>query len=541
VYSNYLSKFPEGFEPLPQQIRLIKEIEEAFKTNKFVICSAPTGSGKSFISKTLGNNANECSPKFFDLINSYRAFKQDAVGSYTYEEDCLKEKPFGAMALTITKSLQDQYHKLFQDAYLLKGKSNYTCEVDPNFDVETAPCVLTPKLKDECWMSYKCPYYNSRNTALTNVFSVLNYKMFLSLPGHVKRKNFLICDEASELEDEIVKQFTLFIDPDKLIKLGLKVPLLYKTEPESILMWVNQLSQVLVEYISDIVIDMTERKKKVTITEKMKLKYFKHLHSTVKLVIETWGDCEYVCHRDGKTVRLMPLKVSNLSKFIFDSGEKVLLMSATIIDHKKFAETLGIKDYVFVEAESSFDPKKAPIYITSKFKLNKANLESHLPALTQQIQKLCDKHKDEKGIIHTHTLQITKYLQNNLKGNRFLFRSDEAVNEEILNQHSQATVPTVLVSPSMAFGVDLKDDLARFQIVVKAAYLPLGDTRIKKLFDSDKQWYVDKMLCNLVQACGRGNRSKDDYCVTYILDGVLLDAIMQNKDKLPKYFIDRFV
>ena len=93
----------------------------------------------------------------------------------------------------------------------------------------------------------------------------------------------------------------------------------------------------------------------------------------------------------------------------------------------------------------------------------------------------------------------------------------------------------------MIFGVDLKDDLARFQIIVKAAFLPLGDNRIKRLFDEDKDWYTNQMLINLVQACGRGVRSKDDHCVTYILDGNIYQAVITNKDKLPKHFIDRFI
>jgi Rad3-related DNA helicase len=61
------------------------------------------------------------------------------------------------------------------------------------------------------------------------------------------------------------------------------------------------------------------------------------------------------------------------------------------------------------------------------------------------------------------------------------------------------------------------------------------------MFNEDKTWYTDKMLGNLVQACGRGARSEEDHCVTYILDGIVTDTIIRNKDKLPKYFIDRFV
>ena len=57
----------------------------------------------------------------------------------------------------------------------------------------------------------------------------------------------------------------------------------------------------------------------------------------------------------------------------------------------------------------------------------------------------------------------------------------------------------------------------------------------------DFNWYTNKMLISLVQACGRGIRSKDDHCITYILDGSIYDAVVNNKNKLPKYFIDRFV
>ena len=49
------------------------------------------------------------------------------------------------------------------------------------------------------------------------------------------------------------------------------------------------------------------------------------------------------------------------------------------------------------------------------------------------------------------------------------------------------------------------------------------------------------MLSNVVQQCGRGIRSKQDYCTTYILDSSISDAIIRSKKYLPKYFLERFV
>ena len=236
------------------------------------------------------------------------------------------------------------------------------------------------------------------------------------------------------------------------------------------------------------------------------------------------------------------MKVDKLTKYIFNYGDKVLLMSATIIDHKHFAKTLGITDYKYIEVDSTFEAEKAPIYINTKHKINHYNLKKILPSIIKQIDNICKEHKNEKGIIHTHTGFITSCLKDGFRGNkRFLYRDQESRNEDILHEHSLSSEPTVLVSPSLGLGIDLKDDLARFQIIIKAPYLPLGDERIKKMFELDKQWYSNKMLSNVVQQCGRGIRSQEDHCKTYILDASIFQAILRNKESLPKYFLDRFV
>ena len=542
MLSKYLNKFPNRYNPSKQQIHLIKKIEYAFnKGHKFVICSAPTGSGKSFISKTLANVSNEPTDNFRDLITSYAAFKMDSVGNYVNEFECMDEPPSGAFALTITKSLQDQYLKLFDDSAIMKGKSNYTSTLDPNIDVEMETSVMPKKVLDEHRLANKCPYHNARNTGLLEKFGVLNYKMFLSLPNHVKRKNFIICDEASELEDEIVKQYSVFVDPDRLKLLGVKVPNLYSVKQEALHKWVCSCMVLISEYVNTLTNRSTNKQIKLSPSDNIKLSYLKNLHRSLNLIDETWEECEYVVQREGKTVKVTPLKVDVLSKYIFKHADNVLLMSATIIDHEHFAKSLGIKQYEYVESDSTFDASKAPIYIKTKQKINHYNLKKILPNIVKQIKDICAEHEFEKGIIHTHTGFIASYLQSNLDSKRFLYRDQQTRNEEILEQHSKSKNPTVLVSPSLGLGIDLRDDLARFQIIIKAPYLPLGDNRIKKLFEQDKKWYTNKMLSNVVQQCGRGIRSKQDYCTTYILDSGISDAIIRSKKYLPNYFLDRFV
>lgn len=167
-------------------------------------------------------------------------------------------------------------------------------------------------------------------------------------------------------------------------------------------------------------------------------------------------------------------------------------------------------------------------------------MQKNLPKVCKQIAQICEFHKNEKGIIHSQNKSITNFLSENLTDRRFLIREPGVRNEVILEQHMETDDPTVLISPSMSYGVDLKDDLARFQIIIKAPYLPTKDKRIENLMKEDFDWYQNKMLCSLIQACGRGIRSHKDHCITYILDAAIVESIVKNRHKLPKYYLDRF-
>ena len=280
MFSRYLSHFPREYEPNNQQVKLIRGVERAFNNGKkFVICCAPTGTGKSFLAKTLSGLGSKPNTTFINSIESYAAYKQDFTGNYINEVDCLSQPPFGTFALTITKSLQDQYLKLFPDTDILKGKSNYICDVDQNFDVETAPCVLVSKIRDECWEKNRCPYYNARNKSLLSNFSVLNYKMFLALPNHVKRKNFIICDEASELEDELVKRFSAEVTYDRLKQYGITFNSLITDNKDKTRAWIYDLIFNVSEQINTLINRVNKKQRTLSQPEKIKLQYLKNLHN----------------------------------------------------------------------------------------------------------------------------------------------------------------------------------------------------------------------------------------------------------------------
>tara|TARA_R110000823_G_scaffold110750_5_gene230875 strand:- start:2658 stop:3869 length:1212 start_codon:yes stop_codon:yes gene_type:complete len=390
---------------------------------------------------------------------------------------------------------------------------------------------------------HKCPYHNDRRDALTNKFAALNYNMFFSLPNHVKKRQYLICDEAAELEDQLVKEFSCTVDFEMLSKMDILVRPFYTKNNTNVIKWINTLLLDLsdrIEELRDTINNSNTNNKKFLIETRRRVVSLRNLHSKLTLITETWSESEYLFETSKDGITFMPLKVNKLSNHLFKYADKIILMSATIIDPSNFCKSLGIDKFKYVEAESSFNASDSPIYCNTKVKLNYHNIARNLPKVIDQIKQICKAHSQDKGIIHTHNNNITNQLATAVKESRFLIREPGVRNELLLEQHAESPDPTVLISPSMSHGVDLKDDLARFQIIVKAPFLPIRDTRIEKLMKNNYDWYVNKMLCALIQSCGRGVRSKKDHCITYILDGAIVESVINNKHKLPKYFLDRF-
>lgn len=547
---NLLNYFPSNFTPRSHQIKVLEQISDAIhQGKKYIVVNAPTGFGKSMIPATIANYARKCPPNVKADIEGYLPFTDQ---EYTWSPS------FGATVLTVTKALQDQYTNDFSELEILKGRANYQCNYDNEYDVESGPCNSSRTLLGDCWRKNRCSYYEDRNFSLTNDFSVYNYSVFFSLPPDVKHRQFLILDEASELEEELVNNFSLDILYEQLKKLEIDIEVL-KTEDEyKAREWAVRLVEMLKNNYASLRDKITAKNLSPIERSKIisKFRGTKNLLIKAANVLQNWGtvndgsgtNSSYVVelikdNKSGETtgVTFTPLKVDKLAQHIFRHAEHVILMSATIIDHKSYLKDLGItENYSYIESPSCFDPKKSRIYKSSKYPLNYKMLDKNLPTVVDIVDGICKKHSNEKGLIHTVNFKITQALKKKLKGNRFLYREDGATNQDILESHKQTSDPTVLISPSMSHGVDLKGDLGRFQVIMKIPYLPISNKRIKTLMETNFNWYQRKMLSTLVQMSGRCTRSEDDESTTYIVDGAIEQVITRNWKKLPLFFRDRF-
>lgn len=240
-----------------------------------------------------------------------------------------------------------------------------------------------------------------------------------------------------------------------------------------------------------------------------------------------------------KPINVAPYAERNLFRY----ANKVVLMSATIINYKAFCQSLGIdpNEAVFIDVESTFPKENRPIVKAYVGRMNINNLPSLLPQIVDHIKKIMDFHGTQKGIIHLPSYRLGSdifMMIGDKYRSRILFPKNSLEIPTMLNRHQTSERPTILMSPSMAEGVDLKDDLSRFQIITKMPYPSMGDKVVKARMSKDPIWYPYTTALKLIQSYGRSVRSETDKAATYVLDAALEDVIQRNKGALPKWFME---
>jgi ATP-dependent DNA helicase DinG len=243
-------------------------------------------------------------------------------------------------------------------------------------------------------------------------------------------------------------------------------------------------------------------------------------------------------------VELKPLDISSYCKSVFEKCSKVLIMSATILNPKAFCRSVGLlndNEVKFIQVKSDFPIENRPIYPLNIAYLNFNNLQ--LPEIKFGITKTVDNimtiHRKDKGIIHTTSYEQLNFIKDNMSqenARRLLVTDPEIQRDEVIQEHINSIKPTVLISPSLHTGLDLKGELSRFQILTKVPYPNKGDRWINAKRNLDEEWYYWQTALKLAQAYGRSIRSKEDWAKTYILDSAFGYFLNRNKNVLPEWF-----
>ena len=225
-----------------------------------------------------------------------------------------------------------------------------------------------------------------------------------------------------------------------------------------------------------------------------------------------------------------------LDKYVFSHYDMVFLMSGTILDKSLFCSLNGLDPSraSYYSIGSPFPVSNRPIYYMPLGKMSYKSKEDTFKKYVPYIQKLLDKYKNKKGIIHTNSFELANWIKDKVKDKRLIFH-DSSNKDEMLRLHMESEEPTVIVSPSMDTGVSFDNDSARFQIIAKVPYPSLASQKNKMRQSNNPDWYSWKTVCGLVQMSGRPVRSNTDYADTIIIDGGFGDVIKHSSHYLPEW------
>jgi Rad3-related DNA helicase len=512
-------------EPMNGQFDIIKTIIESYLSgNKYFILEAATGTGKSVIGYTV----------------SRVMFRLQEIASSTI--------------LTKTKSLQEQYSSSIKlndrkIIHSIKSAKNYLCNVDPSSSTYYAGpgCI-----KNKCPKIKICQYVLHKKLYDASIPGITNYNYYIE--NKTIAKEFLICDEAHNVEDILCTYSTLELDREFLLDLYRFMDLELGFGVNNTLKYFDQLKQsvdILPVVLTNLYNDLLQVNNVLSpyLEEDMENSLSKSMESRIRKFSEEISsylskirivtnnlDNTWVKSVEGSILRYKPVFANLLlSALTKDNNKFVLFMSASIGDPHEYARTLGIKNYGHLSLPSVFPIENRQVHLVQLPGMNSSNKDEVLPVYLNVVNKLMDKFPNDRGIIHCVSFELGEAIYKACnRGNRiYLHRRGETLDvEDFVSRGSNK----IIVSPSSTEGIDLPDELSRFQIVFKLPFPYLGDPWIRAKMDLIPGWYERVTMNALLQACGRSIRHANDYAHTFIIDGSMMR--FTNSSNLPQYFRD---
>lgn len=471
---------------------------------------------------------------------------------------------FGSsVILTPQKILQRQYENSFDPNLIgsIYGKSNYTCQK------KRTNCDIGDSIKPKCQM---CPYRENFNQAKNKPNVVLNYKIALlfSMIGveFIRRKKVMILDECHTLEHHLTEFLAVQISERACKKYGVAWKQV-KTLPEA-LYFVNEkylpaVEERIVE-LEKLVNEIEGRSEAgfcISEDDAALIKEFEsikeqhlRLQEITKMPLDKLQE-HYVFIPEKTFFRFKELYGANVFKSLVEPlADKFIFMSATILDKDEFCRDLGIDPTkaAFISMKSEFDVSRRPVIFMPVMKMTYGwdgpDKKKDRDEMVKAIIEICtEDHAEHSGVIHTANFQVSQWLVNELQGKipQKIYHHNpdgEKTRDEVIDEFIKLDgQKKLLISPSVTEGLDLKGDLARFNIIAKTPFPFLGDAWVKARMNRSQDWYNRQAMISVIQACGRPVRSKDDWGYTYILDSSFISLYNRMKHRIPKWWKDGFI
>ena len=530
-----------GMTPRENQVANINSILEAFlnRNKKYVVLNASTGTGKSIIGAVVA-----------DVIGTMRRSK------------------LSSLILMHNNALTKQYYETFSafeiDDYMqLKGANNYRCGVlstnAPDGLVTAEQCAKR-KLEQEGAGAFikkhcdSCEYARLKAMKNNSANVITNFSYYFVDRQYSKvfdKRPIVVWDEAHTINDVFCEHNAIYFSKERLekayeelartLKLNagiilkqLKMVQLHletgKIDESNYLTFLKALLEVYKtahEQIQEMVDRPKLEMKEFTRLSKIAKKYFNYGCKIGDLLTYKY---EHVFEFNEKTceVTVKPIFIGDMFEKTLVHSDFNLFMSATI-SKDYITETLQLKesDVEFIKVAPTFSSNNKQIIFYDVRSLNYKNMQdpSVIKAICSNTANIVKNHVEgfqENGIVLTPSFAIAEKMaeavrRSKVKVEVFEHKRGEKI-EELIRSFKASKKTRVLISPSIYEGIDLPDDLSRYQVIVKAPFPSLAEKRMNYILKNHPKIYELLTIQKIVQGCGRSVRSIDDHAITYILD-----------------------
>ena len=530
------------------QNELIEQVIDAFdEGKKFVIIEAPVGAGKSAIGFTIGNYYSS-----YYYITAQKLLQSQLSKDFGEEGKWINDDRKPMIELKGRNAYPCNYYDRMLEkndkTMPLAQKQHFEELSKQNINCANGECKKKGKSKfkfcdDNETETHYCPYFIQRNKAIESDAVLMNFHSFIfqtEVAGqNWAYKDLLIIDEAHITESVLMDFISLsFADTP----FGIEFPKLETAEEYYIFFEENSIPELIAEKLKFAITSANTEEEEYW--KGITLKYIKFKSSIID------GEDWVVKYENKKTYRTIELKPLFVNKFanniLFNKAERVLMMSGTILSAKIMADCLGIKeeDYKFITVDSQFPVKNRLIHYKPSGSMSYKNKRETMPIMLHDIEKICEEHDNDRGIIHSQSFDLTEFVINgssyDLK-KRLFFQKNYSNKEMMLAAHA-ASKNGIIIAPAMSEGLDLKDELSRFQIILKVPYPSfIENPQLEMRMKISNDYYMFLTALKIVQSYGRSIRSETDYASTYILDEDFKSFFARSKSILPKWFKEAIV
>jgi ATP-dependent DNA helicase DinG len=553
----------------PRQFETIREVLTAFDDDniKDVIVEAPTGAGKTSIAVTV---ARIMTIGFEALLPMARHLEDTDI-----TEAMEIVAPKQAHLITSMKLLQDAYLGDDPNIKLVKGKGNYECRRNPQQSVALAAMsaavrgVLNDFSCDDAEQMFgrmcdkRCPYKEARKRARWSPIALHNFDSFfyqVTLGKAFTPRGLLTIDEAHNTEEKIRNLLTVFLNRSMFESVSLNWTDLGSEDIEAATQWASEHLKEVVRRSKDIGEELTylrggkqgpreiermaELSKKLKLIEGVQQKLDRFCKSRTPLPDSKSKPADWVVTIEGRgAVILEPVNAGRwVHNALMRYGDKRLHMSATFMNNGgayNRAIKLKLASATFIDVPSTFPKERRPIVKRSAGPLGAKNWKENFPAAVDQVKAILKENPGVRGVMHCTSYKMAEEFSEALSGERRLVKYDRRNREVVVSRFTAGfeAKDAVLLAVSLTEGYDFKDDLCRFQILIRVPY-PVPDKCMTARKEKDPRFYGWRTCLTLVQTYGRGMRSADDFCKTYMLDGRFSAFVSRDRDQLPNWFLE---